>query len=465
MIEEQDNSRITIIYNTNYKDKANIVAKTTAEIISKAIEILLSQPLCDRCLGRLFGLLGRGFSNAERGEAIKKLIVLSLHEMIRKGDEEAKELFKLIAPRLTPYGDRLYEELFGSPPIKEECSICGGKLEKFFEETAERLLEEIEKRGIRANSFLLGVRLSRDVTSHEDDIRIKFGLEYMESISSEIKREISKIIQKKSRLRPDFENPDIVAEIEYPSGIIELRVQPVLLEGTYWKLARRVSQTLWLTRKKQRKYPYSVEEALYKIAEQIKGATIVLHGSGREDVDVRMLGTGRPFILEVKEPKNRVEYVKLIGKSFIIPGFVKAYITAAANRKRVAELKEEAKKHRKTYYAIVVSERELDENDLKALEEFFRDRSIRQRTPRRVRHRRPDVVRTKRVYQVKTRMLTPRVFAALIEAEGGLYIKELISGDEGDTRPSFAEKLNTRLYCASLDVVAVESPGRQYDLE
>src|SRR2546422_4343131 len=30
-----------------------------------------------------------------------------------------------------------------------------------------------------------------------------------------------------------------------------------------------------------------------------------LHGMGREDVDARMLGRGRPFILEIKEPVRR----------------------------------------------------------------------------------------------------------------------------------------------------------------
>ena len=59
---------------------------------------------------------------------------------------------------------------------------------------------------------------------------------------------------------------------------------------------------------------------------------LFLHGSGREDIDVRMLGDGRPFILEFINPKkslschqrvnemrelaNRSDKVKALGMEF-----------------------------------------------------------------------------------------------------------------------------------------------------
>lgn len=39
-------------------------------------------------------------------------------------------------------------------------------------------------------------------------------------------------------------------------------------------------------------------------AEIFDAHEIYLHGSGREDIDVRMLGDGRPFILEFINPKK-----------------------------------------------------------------------------------------------------------------------------------------------------------------
>ena len=35
------------------------------------------------------------------------------------------------------------------------------------------------------------------------------------------------------------------------------------------------------------------------------GTGAKFHGAGREDIDVRMLGSGRTFVLEILEPKIR----------------------------------------------------------------------------------------------------------------------------------------------------------------
>ena len=43
----------------------------------------------------------------------------------------------------------------------------------------------------------------------------------------------------------------------------------------------------------------------------------------------------------------------------------------------------------------------------------------------------------------------------VIECEGGLYIKELISGDKNRSKPSVAEKLGTSAKCVQLDVLDV----------
>ena len=44
-----------------------------------------------------------------------------------------------------------------------------------------------------------------------------------------------------------------------------------------------------------------------------------------------------------------------------------------------------------------------------------------------------------------------------LRCDGGLYIKELISGDEGRTRPSLAECLAVPARVVELDVVSVTS--------
>ncbi|MCE4622864.1 MAG: tRNA pseudouridine(54/55) synthase Pus10, partial [Desulfurococcales archaeon] len=90
------------------------------------------------------------------------------------------------------------------------------------------------------------------------------------------------------------------------------------------------------------------------------------------------------------------------------------------------------------------------------LSEFFSNRLILQRTPRRVLHRRPDILRKRRVHSVKCRKIMDNVAECLVAADGGLYVKELVSGDGGRTTPSFSEVLGIATECVELDVVHVE---------
>ena len=58
---------------------------------------------------------------------------------------------------------------------------------------------------------------------------------------------------------------------------------------------------------------------------------------------------------------------------------------------------------------------------------------------------------------MKIRTIDKTHNVAVIVGEGGLYIKELISGDDGRTKPSFAEILGCKAICVKLDVTHLHS--------
>ena len=435
-----------------------------SDIVDKAERLLRDYPLCDHCLGRMFALLGRGMSNRERGRALKTLVVMRLHERIRNGDREALEEFRKLAPRLGGVARQLYLELFGEELRGgEECFICRGALPGVIERLAEEAARKLRAMDLRG--FIVAARVDPETRGREDEVKRIHGLAYAESIGSEIKRELGKRIRELTGLEPDFERPDAVLLVDTAGWSLTVQLMPELIAGRYWKTARRVSQSIWVTRRGERRYPFSVEDGLAWLAEVMDASNVVLHAAGREDADVRMLGTGRPFIVEVKEARRRGLSLALLEEELSKRnrGFTEYVLTGPARRSNVAEVKGADSRHSKVYRAIVVVEDTVSDEELRGLEEFFRGREVRQRTPRRVRHRRPDVVRERIVYSVAARRLGARVFEALIHAEGGLYIKELVSGDEGDTEPSFASYLGRQAYCASLDVVAViPGPGERY---
>jgi tRNA pseudouridine synthase 10 len=43
-----------------------------------------------------------------------------------------------------------------------------------------------------------------------------------------------------------------------------------------------------------------------------EGGESYLHAAGREDIDVRMLGTGRPFIFEFINPRNAISCLDMV---------------------------------------------------------------------------------------------------------------------------------------------------------
>jgi tRNA pseudouridine synthase 10 len=73
--------------------------------------------------------------------------------------------------------------------------------------------------------------------------------------------------------------------------------------GRYNKYSRELSQTPWII-DGVRKTEYSVEERVCELLDKkVQCSDHKFSSSGREDVDVRMLGRGRPFMIEFIKPK------------------------------------------------------------------------------------------------------------------------------------------------------------------
>ncbi|MEM2987541.1 MAG: tRNA pseudouridine(54/55) synthase Pus10, partial [Candidatus Bathyarchaeia archaeon] len=80
---------------------------------------------------------------------------------------------------------------------------------------------------------------------------------------------------------------------------------------------------------------------------------------------------------------------------------------------------------------------------------------IKQRTPLRVLHRRADLTREKYIYEVKAKRLSPNRAELKVRCQGGLYVKELVTGDGGRTTPSVSEILGNKAKPIKLDVLKV----------
>ncbi len=394
--------------------------------VEQAERVLADFPLCDRCLGRLFGMLGRGLSNEERGRALKLAIVMRLHARIREGDPESLQRFRALAPNLGQVASRLYKELYGEELGPRPCYLCGGLLEKFIEDAARRAFEAMRPYNVK--SFLIGVRVSSDYVAREEDLRSRYSLKYGESLKSELKREIGKLIQSRYGLAPDFARPEAVATVEFPGGSVEVSVRRLIMAARYHRANR------WTPIR-----PMESSPVLDAILKATGGSYVSVKGLVRDEMGVRVLGAGVPVIVEVSRPLSRDslrpgDRVEANGQALELEA-----LEVAMPRH------EELLRRTRTYRCIILSETSLSEAALSLASSSLLDKEVRQRVGT---HE-----AIGRVKGVSCRKITDHVAECLISSEERIYVRELVTGH--GTSPSLAEALGSKLECVLADLVEV----------
>lgn len=349
---------------------------------------------------------------------------------------------------------------------EENCIICGNIFEKIDEELFDKIYDKLDFLKVEFDSFIVGSRISKEIKESDEKFIKDLNLD-VEPIKKEINRIIGKRLEQELSKEVNFEKQDIIVNVNLiKEPKVRVQINPLFIEGRYNKLVRGIPQTKWpCTKCKGRgckecnftgkQYPCSVEELISEhILKATNGYEAKFHGAGREDIDVLMLGSGRPFVLEIKEPKIRKIDLNKLEKEIneINEGKTQYHNLKFTHRNRKAEIKVSSPDAYKVYKALVECEEPYDENKLDTLLELG---EIHQQTPIRVSHRRADKIRVKHVLDLSYEVIDESHFEMTIKTEGGLYIKELISGDEGRSQPNVADKLGVKAFCKQLDVIEV----------
>ena len=347
-----------------------------------------------------------------------------------------------------------------------DCVICDNIFDKLDENLYDKIDAKISQLGVEFNTFLVGSQIPKDIQNRDEELSEKFNLG-VETLKKEVNRLIGLGIWERFDKDAEFERQDIVFNIDL-TGEPKVRIQinPLYIEGKYNKYKRGIPQTKWpCTKCKGRgceecnftgkQYPESVEELISEhFLKLTHGKEAKFHGAGREDIDVLMLGSGRQFVLEIKEPKIRnLDLAKMEAEiNKINEGKTAYHNLHLCERPRKAEIKQSSPDAYKIYNAIVKCEEAYDADKL---EELLELNEINQQTPLRVLRRRTDMVRVKHVLDLSYEIIDETTFNMKIKTEGGLYIKELISGDEGRSQPNVSDILGVKAICEQLDVLEV----------
>jgi len=437
-------------------------------VLEKAMAILEKYPLCDHCLGRQFALLGRGIDNSERGKALKLSLTLYASSLnIAKNPDGVKNLKVLAANGFSREAQETLRQSGkrSSKAQPKKCFLCEDRFLSL-DGLVEKALAALAY--YEYTTFLVGVELPIGVEEREDEFKAALNVTFGESIRHEFGRLIGKKLEKQTSKTVEYLKPDIAVIVNPFTESVRLQVNPVFVAGRYRKLVRDIPQSKWYCSHCRgrgcekfggtgKMYPESVEELVSKpLQDAAEGEKTSFHASGREDIDARMLGRGRPFVVEVSKPKKRfldlAELKKVINES--AEGKVKVSNLRFTSKDVVRRLKK-AESAQKEYRVLVEFEQEVPEENLRFLEEKLSGVSIKQQTPLRVLHRRADLTREKYIYKVKVKQVSPRRAEIQVRCQGGLYVKELVSGDESRTSPSVSELLGFGAKTLKLDVLNV----------
>ncbi|MHA1594997.1 MAG: tRNA pseudouridine(54/55) synthase Pus10 [Candidatus Baldrarchaeia archaeon] len=434
---------------------SSIVVKS--DILEKALDLLRNYVLCDNCLGRQFAYLGTGTDNRQRGAAIKLILTMEAHKMLEDGDvDRAKEILMTLAINGKCDAARgVLSQKFPDCAVENlKCEICGDFFENI-ENVVNRVLEIC--RNLDFETFVVGSSVHSSILNREDELRSKHDILFGESIKREINREIGKRIHKKLNKKFESKAPDVVILINLKQDFsveIDVRTNPLYIFGRYRKNLRGIPQ-----------FPvphsgqYSVKDLIVTpVLEITGGSDAIFHPIGLEGRNVKVLGSGRPFIVEVKNPKIRK--IDLTRLEKIINdrsnGAIEVFNLRFSSKEELRRLKAKSRVFVNKYRVLVRAQDCVGEEQLKTLEEFFREIVIQQRTPTRFLGKSKDKTKKKVVYSVKANKITNDTFELLITCQAGLFVREFVEGDYGRTSPSISELLGVGCECLEVDILGVE---------
>ncbi|MCX8202742.1 MAG: tRNA pseudouridine(54/55) synthase Pus10 [Nitrososphaeria archaeon] len=431
-----------------------------------AERVLRRFPLCDWCLGRLFAIGSPGRERSEVGRELKDAL---LEEAVRRGDAG---LLKALA-RSGDEGAASELERRGMKAERQRCALCGDRVREEVLEALARRAAELAS-GYEYETFLVGTYVPPHVRRVEEHLIAEFGLGEAESLRRDVTRRLRRALADLTGKRPVLANPELSVLVDPFTGTVDVRPMPVFVRGRYLKRSRTTPQAPWLCDScwgegcercentgRRRGTETSVAEYVGLPALEIWGAVdYKFHAAGREDVDATVEGTGRPFVLELIEPRRRGGDLQLFAERVraFSEGRVEVLDLGYASRADVRFLKTEVERKVKSYRARVTFREPVPLEAVERACEVLKDSVISQRTPTRVLRRKGDRVRNKRVHDASVVMIDERTYELTFVVDGGTYVKELIHGDGGRTTPSVYELVGVEPVSIELAVTGVQYP-------
>ena len=367
-------------------------------------------------------------------------------------------------------GDRVRDQaLQRDPDVKPNDDIeCCPFCENLFLELdiiANRIVSSVE--GIEFSKVQLGIHFSKDHVAAEEVLRSTVAATGCRPLKATLSDAIqSTVAERLPGINWVKERPEVMLLFDTLTLGVNADIRALFLYGRYRKLERGIPQTRWPCRACRgrdggcescngtgQQYPHSIQSLVCEpLIESIGASSDAFHGMGREDIDVRCLGDGRPFVAELKSPTRRTLDLEKLMNSInkAAKNRIEIHGLRHSNRAEVSRIKETQAE--KSYTIRFTCEHELADEELTNRIQSLSGQVLEQQTPQRVAHRRADKIRKRKVVSIENILIEGQEIQFDVRCESGTYVKELVHSDEGRTNPSVAGLLETDCEVISLDV-------------
>ena len=374
-----------------------------SEIISIANSILKKYDLCDQCLGRLFSKQLHLSSNKFLGKKLKK-----------------------------------------NYTSKGKCYVCKdlfSNLDYFL-----KLMLDLSS-NYEFQTYGVGIIIKPSIVDRDDFIRSKYKLKGIDSIKTDIAKELIKLFTKKTQKTLDSFDPEIAFTVNLKDESCQLHSKSIIIFGKYIKSERGYAQ-------KQTSCDNcsgtgcrvcdfhgisefeSIEGIISKlIFKKFGGTTTKFTWIGGEDKSSLVLGNGRPFFVKIKNPSKRKS--KLPDEKFDS--------VSVFNLKLVDTFPKKPLNFYSRIKIKISAKLQINSKKLKKLKDLTTcPIVIYEKSGKRY---------EKKIFDLKYKKNSTNLFTIIMSAEAGFPIKRFVIGD--DVSPNISSLLDNSCVAQEFDFLNI----------
>ena len=374
-----------------------------SEITSIANSILKKYDLCDQCLGRLFSKQLQLSSNKLLGRKLKKKYI-----------------------------------------SKSKCYVCKNlfcNLDYFL-----KSMLDISS-NYEFQTYSVGIMIKPSIVDRDDFIRSKYHLKGIDSVKTDVAKELIKLFTKKTQKLLDSFDPEITFTINLKDELCQLHSKSIILFGKYVKSKRGYAQ-------KQQSCGNcsgmgcrvcdfhgisefeSVEGIISKLLfKKFGGTTTKFTWIGGEDKSSLVLGSGRPFFVKIKNPSKR--------KSTLADE--KFDSVSIFNLKLVDTFPKKPLNFYSRIKIKISTKSQINSKKLKKLKDLTNcPIVIYEKSGKRY---------EKNIFDLKYKKNSNNLFTIIMSAEGGFPVKKFVIGD--DISPNISSLLDNSCVAQEFDFLDI----------